>query len=590
MHSVFRPAKVILISLLAFILAGCGSSNDDFVQTGNGNNQPTAHVVINNQILARAVPATVTQFRVTLLNSSQAVVFGPLTFAKAPQIAFDTPALGNLTLRLEYLTGNSVVGLFETPVTLVAGQTLTLNPNDLDFIDASGLLESISVTPATDTLEVGESLQLTATGQFSGGGSGNLSGDVVWSTSGNATVSPNGIVVATGVGTATITATLYGRSDSTVLTIVQGGNPGNPITTLEVSPVSGSVAVGDDLQINALADFLDGTSGNTNSLVDWTSSDDTIATVVDGLVTGVSVGGPVLITATDPDTGLSASTALSVVAANPPVPPAPPAPDYTTGFETGDFTNGNVDGQDGWQMTPANVPAYDAEVVTTDSFRPEAGFDSFGTQALRISNAVVTSRFDNWIYAAPLANSVGESTAAAGSTTLGTRFNHFDLEFDFGTTTNDWQEDLQFSVAPDRGDGNGFRMGFLRFEDQPGGLAVVFSEYVIADEGFAITQVATGLSRSTPHHVRLAITTLEGLANDVVKVYVDGELVHTGTSWEGYYPDVTLPVPTIKTVIIQARDNVPDAPAALGQGFLFDNLAMSAYNVDPVTLDPVPAP
>jgi hypothetical protein len=28
---------------------------------------------------------------------------------------------------------------------------------------------------------------------------------------------------------------------------------------------------------------------------------------------------------------------------------------------------------------------------------------------------------------------------------------------------------------------------------------------------------------------------IDGPSNDVVKVYIDGALVHTGTSWENYY-------------------------------------------------------
>ncbi|MEZ4519230.1 MAG: hypothetical protein R3C44_21215 [Chloroflexota bacterium] len=34
---------------------------------------------------------------------------------------------------------------------------------------------------------------------------------------------------------------------------------------------------------------------------------------------------------------------------------------------------------------------------------------------------------------------------------------------------------------------------------------------------------------------------VDGLANDVVNVYLDGVLVHTGTSWEDYFRDCEPP-------------------------------------------------
>src|SRR5690606_3666320 len=55
--------------------------------------------------------------------------------------------------------------------------------------------------------------------------------------------------------------------------------------------------------------------------------------------------------------------------------------------------------------------------------------------------------------------------------------------------------------------------------------------------GFAATDLASGLDRAAPHTVEVVMDFVEGPANDVVRVSVDGSPVHTGTSWEDYFRD-----------------------------------------------------
>src|SRR5437867_7445805 len=106
-------------------------------------------------------------------------------------------------------------------------------------------------------------------------------------------------------------------------------------------------------------------------------------------------------------------------------------------------------------------------------------------------------------------------------------------------------------MAPDRGDGT--RMSYIRLEDDFSGLRVFFDDYQDrpphgsygspltaapgcgVDDDFVETMVASGLDRSKPHTVKLAIDFIDGPHNDVVKVYVDGTLRHTGTTWEDYF-------------------------------------------------------
>ena len=63
---------------------------------------------------------------------------------------------------------------------------------------------------------------------------------------------------------------------------------------------------------------------------------------------------------------------------------------------------------------------------------------------------------------------------------------------------------------------------------------------------------------------------VDGPSNDVVRVYIDGVLVHTGTSWENYYrydpeaiSDQTQRVCNLAQPGDELRDIIADATAAL---------------------------
>lgn len=90
-------------------------------------------------------------------------------------------------------------------------------------------LTSLSVTPATATIKVGNSQQFEATGSFSDASTQSMTGEVTWSSSASAVATVSSAGGATGVfaGTATITATssalLGSASDTAQLTVESGG-------------------------------------------------------------------------------------------------------------------------------------------------------------------------------------------------------------------------------------------------------------------------------------------------------------------------------------------------------------------------------
>ena len=261
------------------------------------------------------------------------------------------------------------------------------------------------------------------------------------------------------------------------------------------------------------------------------------------------------------------------------------ADSLTITFEAPTYHLGSIDGQNGWAGTaggPIN-PAIDQAIVTNTY-----GYSSFGGQSWRMSNAYTDGAFGDWPFSPSLTNEAGETTAQNLGFSGGIRQNHFEVRWDFASTVrNAEQPGLQISTSPDRGDGA--RMSFIRMKDLPAGLSVEFAEYLdhppfgtplnpaagcgLEDE-FLITTVASGLSRNQPHTVKLTMDFVDGPRNDVVKVYVDGTLRHTGTSWEDFFRwcELTGESRTVDSMIFQARTSGGQAPLTLGKGFLIDNL------------------
>ncbi|MCL5970812.1 MAG: hypothetical protein M1450_04925 [Patescibacteria group bacterium] len=266
------------------------------------------------------------------------------------------------------------------------------------------------------------------------------------------------------------------------------------------------------------------------------------------------------------------------------LPKAAFADSLSVNFESSTYSLGSISGQDGWSN--AVNPVYDQDVVT-NTF----GYTAFGGQSFRISDAVASGSFGDWVFAKPLTDSVGETAATNGTFSPGTKQNHFEMQFDIASTQTTQQPSMHISISPDRGDGS--RMSYLRFEDNESGIDVFFDD--VTDAGplgtvatFNESNIAT-ISRS-PHAIKLTLDTLDGPANDVVKVYIDGVLKKTGTSWEDYYrfdPEaIAEQSPRIvKTVIFQARGS--STPADEGKGFLIDNLSLLS---SPIPVDPFAIP
>jgi hypothetical protein len=249
-------------------------------------------------------------------------------------------------------------------------------------------------------------------------------------------------------------------------------------------------------------------------------------------------------------------------------------------FESPTYHTGSVNGQDGW----SSIGAYDQAVVTNTY-----GYATFGGQSLRISDAITSGSFGDQTFSKSLLNECGETNAENSIYSGGIRQRHCEFSFDLASTLATLQAGMHLSVSPDRGDGA--RMSYLRFEDQADGIHVFFDDvtdpgHVINGESFNETDIAT-ISR-TPHRLKFVMDFADGPDNDVVKIYIDGVLKITGTSWEDYYAFDEESDPTLnghsRTVdSLLFREGGDAAPAHFGYGFLIDNLNQASSRPTPTS-------
>ncbi len=225
------------------------------------------------------------------------------------------------------------------------------------------------------------------------------------------------------------------------------------------------------------------------------------------------------------------------------------------------------------------------QAVTTNLY----GYPTFGTQSFRVSDAVTSGCFGDQAFAKPLNDAVGEIDSTPGAFSTGTLQRHFEMKFEIASTNQGQQPGLHVSSSPDRGDGS--RMSYLRFEDGISGIDVFFDDVqgITNPANFVETKIASGLSRDTSHSIKLTLDTLDGPSNDVVKVWIDGILKITGTSWENYYrydsESFAEQSPRIvKTVIF--RSGGISVPSDAGKGFLFDNFSSFSGAIPPTLLSP----
>ena len=289
-------------------------------------------------------------------------------------------------------------------------------------------------------------------------------------------------------------------------------------------------------------------------------------------------------------------------------------PTATTGMFTTfeDFSLGAIDGQHDWKSlgglgAPAGNPAgthcavYDHEITDNSAATSSYRLHVFERKSLRISNAVTSGCYTDQTFSSRTLNVAGQTNAQSGSPNGlidyaiagGTLQNHFEAEWSFASTVPEAQQPgLEVVASPARGDNA--RMSWVQMVDLADGLAVIFAERSnpASPGDFLLSTVARRLDRRVPHTVRVNMDFIDGPGNDIVRVFVDGDLKHTGTSWENYYfydangkSNFGGAPPVVNRMMFRTGSDllggIPGnaAPATRDHGFVFDNIRQATFMV-----------
>lgn len=151
----------VFVVLLTCLLSGCGGSSGDgsFVNnpTPNGLEArvpagvPTGSVLLRTTLQPAAqrqqtviyssqvVPAEVTHFRTTAVDSNGALVFGPEVVVKAASVTFEGVPTTAVLFRMELLTADdTVLGAFSQPITIRAQELIEVMNPTYTFISLVG--------------------------------------------------------------------------------------------------------------------------------------------------------------------------------------------------------------------------------------------------------------------------------------------------------------------------------------------------------------------------------------------------------------------------------------------------------------------
>ena len=268
-------------------------------------------------------------------------------------------------------------------------------------------LSSIAITPANPTIAVGATQQFTATGTYSDGTKANITATATWTSSSTAVATINAAGLATGVtaGSATITAAMNGVTATAALTISSTTPPPATLSSIAVTPPSGTVAPGATQQFTATASYSDGSTANVTSTATWVSANAKVATVnAGGLATGVAAGSTTITATLQGVSGtatltVSTSTAtlssIAVTPANPSIAQGA-TQQFTATATYSDGTTGNVTSAATWSSSDSKVATINTAGLATGAGTGTATISATlngvtGSTGITVTSKTVTS-------------------------------------------------------------------------------------------------------------------------------------------------------------------------------------------------------
>jgi hypothetical protein len=233
------------------------------------------------------------------------------------------------------------------------------------------------------------------------------------------------------------------------------------------------------------------------------------------------------------------------------------------GFESPDYFPGNINMQQGW----SNTGNFDAQVTLA------AGYE--GSQSMRISNGISSSAYGNQPFTPHLLIPAGESSVPGAVDT-------FYSSWYFKSVTGQLQDGLGITVSADSGVGT--RMTYLRMaDDASNGMNLQFYDFGGTPEDFQYQMLVTHLDRTVWHRIDMNIHFVDGPGNDGVQIFLDGQLLVNGTTWEDYSRSVLQPdgspglLPPVNSLLFRAGGG-PAVTSTLGAGFYIDDISLTSLD------------
>ncbi len=256
----------LLYALLLLLLLGCGGGSGGGVGVPGTGQAPdprpvtqTATIRLEN-VLARAVPASVDELRLTGFAADGSVLYGPRIQSKQAVMEYSQVPVTVRILQVEYLQQQRPVGLARFEITLTPGQVLILR--DLDFEDITSALNSLTVEPSSLQLADGTKGNLRAVARYKDGAVLDLTRSVRWAvSSASATVSQDGQVTAQSPGVAQVTARFGDMNAEAGVTVTSA-----TAVSLRFEPSAFSLAVGTRVPFLVRATFSDGSQQDVTNV------------------------------------------------------------------------------------------------------------------------------------------------------------------------------------------------------------------------------------------------------------------------------------------------------------------------------------
>ena len=266
------PAAAVL-TLAAGFLGVPGCSDDD----GSGPPASVSSVEVSPSSPSLANGSTL-QLTATLRDAGGAVVTGPA-------VTWSAGAGGVVEVSSSGLARGVNPG--QATVTATADGV-----SGAATVTVSSVVTSIALSPSPAAVAPGRTVRIAAVLRDEAGAV--IDRPVGWSTSNSAvaTVDATGLVTGVAAGSATISATAEDLTETVTVAV----DPAAAVATIEVTPGTSEVSRGASAQLTATLR----TAGGDVLLghpVQWASDNSAAPVSADGVVTGVSVGGPITITA-----------------------------------------------------------------------------------------------------------------------------------------------------------------------------------------------------------------------------------------------------------------------------------------------------